>query len=135
MCCVQLPILDEDGEVISHEDVVEELERDTVSYSNAVGFGQSMNFLCGAFSQLVGFTMKFEVYIPSTTNTLLPLLPLLPPLLLLLPQFVQHSYHSTSRSCVCVFMCVCLNGRLINTKMECNGCKTFFGILNSLLID
>eukprot|EP01117_Protostelium_nocturnum_P008230 TRINITY_DN2936_c0_g3_i1.p1 TRINITY_DN2936_c0_g3~~TRINITY_DN2936_c0_g3_i1.p1 ORF type:complete len:1017 (+),score=266.38 TRINITY_DN2936_c0_g3_i1:107-3157(+) len=55
----ELPI--QKGEIrISHEEVVAGLTRDTVTYSNGLGFGHSL-FRCGAFSQLIHFEMKTEM--------------------------------------------------------------------------
>ncbi|KAJ5072464.1 presequence protease [Anaeramoeba ignava] len=53
-------IQQEGGELISHEQVVSKLEKDTISYSNSVGFEGSQNFSCGAFGQLVILQIKCE---------------------------------------------------------------------------
>jgi len=55
----ELPII-RNGQFIKHEEVVEALERDTVSYSNSIGFGAS-SFSCGSFSHYVNIEMKLEV--------------------------------------------------------------------------
>jgi len=54
----ELPIL-RDGVIIPHEEVVSALNRDTVSYSNSLGFG-GQNFICGTFSPQLVFELKVE---------------------------------------------------------------------------
>jgi len=47
------------GEMVHFEAFVQELQEHTVLYGNSIGFGGG-NFTCGAFSQAVMFTAKFE---------------------------------------------------------------------------
>lgn len=46
---MELPI-NEDGKLIAYEDVVAELERDTVSSSAAIGVSGGSRFVCGSYS-------------------------------------------------------------------------------------
>lgn len=50
------------GKLIEHEEVIAALERETISYSNNVGFGSHSNFSCGAFCTLVTAELKMEVH-------------------------------------------------------------------------
>ena len=45
---------------LTHEQVVNGLEQDTVSYNNSLGLGGSSNFSAGAFGQLMVVSMKVE---------------------------------------------------------------------------
>ncbi|XP_071154933.1 uncharacterized protein C05D11.1-like [Mytilus edulis] len=52
------PIL-RNGELIDHEEVIKQLEADTISFSGRVGVGGS-KFLCGTYPQMVQVELKFE---------------------------------------------------------------------------
>ena len=49
-----------DGQLHSHEEVVRALNRDTVSYSNALGVDGAQNFYAGTFGQYMMLQMKVE---------------------------------------------------------------------------
>ncbi|PRP76487.1 hypothetical protein PROFUN_15157 [Planoprotostelium fungivorum] len=48
------------GAIIGHEQVVEELLRDTITYSIGLGYGHS-TFSCGVFSQMLMIEIKVEI--------------------------------------------------------------------------
>jgi Zn-dependent M16 (insulinase) family peptidase len=56
----ELPQALADGTVRTHEEVVSQLEADTVTFSNSVGTSNNGNFVCGAFSQCVIMSVKVE---------------------------------------------------------------------------
>eukprot|EP01134_Creolimax_fragrantissima_P004653 CFRG4653T1 len=57
----ELPI-NRNGSVIDYEDVVKELERDTVSHGNACGVtGGGSNFVCGSFPVMLSVEIKSQV--------------------------------------------------------------------------
>jgi hypothetical protein len=55
--------VERDGKLVKHDQVVQELTEDTVSYSNALGFSGS-NFVCGQFAQLLSLctSLSFSVF-------------------------------------------------------------------------
>ena len=55
-----MPIKTEDGKLIGHEEVVQLLTEETISYHNDLGF-EGMDFSCGKFGQLVNISIKSEV--------------------------------------------------------------------------
>ncbi|KAJ1519883.1 hypothetical protein ONE63_004123 [Megalurothrips usitatus] len=56
---LELPI-NEDGKLISYEDVVAELERDTVSSCSAIGVSGGSRFICGSFSSTAYISIQCE---------------------------------------------------------------------------
>lgn len=56
---MELPI-NEDGKIISYEDVVAELERDTVSSSSAIGVSGGSRFVCGSYSSTAYLSIQCE---------------------------------------------------------------------------
>ncbi|KAK3910629.1 hypothetical protein KUF71_020443 [Frankliniella fusca] len=56
---MELPI-NENGKIITYEDAVAELERDTVSSSSAIGVSGGSRFICGSFSSTAFLSIQSE---------------------------------------------------------------------------
>ncbi|CAG7825781.1 unnamed protein product [Allacma fusca] len=51
----------DNGEIISHEKVVAELNRDFLSYGCGIGIDGGSRFKCGSYSHIISFNAQFEI--------------------------------------------------------------------------